>query len=1027
MYRLLICLIYISFLQASELSFSVFTKEDGLPSDQINYMLQDEKGFLWLATSNGLVRYDGYTFKIFQNTPSDKTSLSANLINFLYLGNYNGKPTLWIATESGGVNALILETETFLNWQNKPDDSTSISSNWIMSVLQRDSILWVGNNNNGLDRLDLTTNTAQRFAAPGLPISIRDILPDPGNPNRLFLGTSKGVYGFDDSNKKIFSIEPINQKLQEMRAQRVDDMHIDDWGNLWVGTYQSCILRANLISGHVHAWKKDPDAPTADKRYEAMSIDPAEGSNLWVSTFNSGLKLFNPRSEKFRTYSMLTGGPEGLKSNSIQKTLVDKSGQLWVASGKGLHKQTLMKANHTTIFQHDTIKVGSLNDNYVWSVYEDPDGIIWIGTSEGLNRYHAEDQTFTDYSLPTKSTLGGMISNALLAICEDWSGDYLWLGTFGTSLQKFHKKTGRIQRFDIAKLSGGNRDLNMIYDIVPDRDGETLWIATENGLRRFNTQTLEVLMPPTGKQDVVANFVGHIHALHSGENGSIWIGTLGNGMYQWLPSDSIYNNWRQGDAGLRSNSILDFATFEKDSGKVIWASASEDGVIRLELDTGEFLRFNSDDGLPGNSVWRLLPDSRDGIWVITGASLAYINPSNKAIESYEIPLASSNSFEFSSFAGSITEDGTLWSGGPKGLLKLDTDNFRASKKQPELQFTEFKIFDRPVKAAGKHLPAAAYSDELRLSWRDNLFSLEFSLMDYRTIDRARYFYKLDGFHDDFVASRLGNRVEFTNLDPGRYVLHVRGVNSSGGEATRQMSITITPPVWATWWFRALVIALVAALLYGLHRYRLNQMLKVERTRTRIARDLHDEVSANLSSINFFSDAVARSGEDVLAEAAQKYLGLINESASGAKSAMDDIIWAINPQHDDWGAFLARLRRYASDLLASREIDYNIQIPEDKASEKVSMEVQRDLWLIFKEIITNAIRHSECSRMEIKAEFDRKSFRLSIQDNGSGFDESVKTDRNGISNIRSRAADLKANIELHAIKGQGTTWRIRLPL
>jgi|GEM_PF-6456982 len=1027
MYRLLICLIYISCLQAGELNFSVLTKEDGLPSNQINYLLQDEKGFLWLGTGNGLARYDGYNFKVFQNNPSDPNSLSANLINYLHLGTYDGKPTLWIATESGGVSALILETETFLNWQNNPDDNTSISSNWIMSVLQTDSILWVGNNNNGLDRLNLTTNSAQRFSAPNLPISIRDIVPDTRNPERFFLGTEKGVYGFDDRRKSLLPIEPINQKLSEMRAQRVDDLFLDNYGNLWVGTYQACILRSNLASGYVDAWKKDPDAPTTDKRYEAMSLDPAEGGKLWVSTFNSGLKLFDPHTEKFKTYSMLTGGPEGLRSNSIQKTLVDKSGQLWVATGKGLHKQKLMKANHTTIFQQDTIKVGTLNDNYVWSVYEDRDGTTWVGTSEGLNRYHPENLTFTDYSLPNKSILGGMISHALLSICEDRSGEYLWLGTFGAGLNKFNKNNGRIQEFDIAKLSGGSRDLNMIYDIVPDHDGITLWIATEHGLRLFNTITEEVLLPPVGKQDVTASFVGHIHTLHPGIDGSIWIGTLGNGMYQWLPSDSLYKNWRQGDAGLRSNSILDFATFESDSGRVIWVSASEDGVIRIDLEKGEFFRLNEDDGLPGNSAWRLLPDSKGGIWAITGANLTYVNPSRDTIENYEIPLTTTQTFEFSSFAGNLSTDGMLWSGGPKGLLRIDAENFRATKKQPELQFSEIRIFDRPVKIGEHHPLSAAYSDELRLSWRDNLFSLEFSLMDYRTIDRARYFYKLDGFHDDFVASRLGNRVEFTNLNPGSYTLHVRGVNSAGGEAVRQMAIVITPPFWATGWFRFLVIASIAALLYGLHRYRLNQLLKVERTRTRIARDLHDEVSANLSSINFFSDAVARSGENVLPEAARKYLGLINESASGAKSAMDDIIWAINPQHDDWGSFLARLRRYASDLLASREIDYNIQMSEDKSSEKVSMEIQRDLWLIFKEIITNAIRHSECSQVEIIAEFERKSFHLTVRDNGSGFNETVQTDRNGLANIRSRAEDLNADVELQTGEERGTTWRIRLPL
>ena len=287
----------------------------------------------------------------------------------------------------------------------------------------------------------------------------------------------------------------------------------------------------------------------------------------------------------------------------------------------------------------------------------------------------------------------------------------------------------------------------------------------------------------------------------------------------------------------------------------------------------------------------------------------------------------------------------------------------------------------------------------------------------------------EGVDKDWVYS--GNRcyASYTDISPGEYIFHVKGSNNDGvwskQEATIQ--IVITPPFWQTWWFRVITIIFFTLLLYAFYRYRLSKLLEVERTRVRIAQDLHDDVSATITGMVYFSDAIDKELGDLKTPILQKLISLIHESASSVQESMSDIIWSINPGNDKWEIVLPKFRRFASDLCESKSINYEIEIPDDMAVKPLDMERRKNLWLVFKEMVSNAVKHSGCTELKISLSVKENNLELVVSDNGNGFDPQKSFEGNGVKNIQSRASSLKGEVKLTTSHGNGTKWEFALPL
>jgi hypothetical protein len=368
----------------------------------------------------------------------------------------------------------------------------------------------------------------------------------------------------------------------------------------------------------------------------------------------------------------------------------------------------------------------------------------------------------------------------------------------------------------------------------------------------------------------------------------------------------------------------------------------------------------------------------------------------------------------------------MFFGGVNGFNVFHPDSIRDNPHIPPVVITSFRIFNEEA-ALGQTYPSVR---NIVLSYDQNFFSFEFAALDYTIPERNQYACMLEGVDPGWVNIGTRHYAGYTHIDPGEYLFKVRASNSDGvwNNEGAIISVTILPPYWETWWFRLLGgFALVGSLAL-LYRYRVNKLLEVERTRNRIARDLHDEVSATLSGINYFAQAISGEAGSGVSSGSLKFLSLIQESAMDVQESMSDIIWSINPENDDWNHVMAKLRRYASDLFDSKGILYTIDTPQVTPTKPLSMERRRHFWLIYKEMITNVARHSACSEATVAITLDQgRTVQLVVSDNGRGFDPEKATDRNGNKNIRSRAEAIGGTLRIDTGPGKGTRWELVFPV
>ncbi|MBO6793701.1 MAG: hypothetical protein JJ895_07315 [Balneolaceae bacterium] len=316
------------------------------------------------------------------------------------------------------------------------------------------------------------------------------------------------------------------------------------------------------------------------------------------------------------------------------------------------------------------------------------------------------------------------------------------------------------------------------------------------------------------------------------------------------------------------------------------------------------------------------------------------------------------------------------------------------------------------------------SNEIILPYKDNALRFTYAAACYIDPERNTYSYKLEGFDAKWSDWSLETQKDYTNIPEGDYVFKVKSQNVFGVEgSTDSLAFSILPPWYRTWWAYLLYVIGISGLIYTAHRIRLNQLLKVERMRTKIASDLHDEVSATLTGISYFAEAVKTDQDE---QRKSHFINLITESAGDAKEKITDIVWSITPENDNWELFLSKCRRYASDLLESSDIKYNLNITQAIDGE-LSMNVRQHLWMIFKEMLTNTVRHSKATQVDVILDVEDGLLKLIVQDNGAGFDVDSGRIGNGVANIKKRAEELGASISLISEPEMGTRWRLELPL
>ncbi len=1009
-------LLSLSYGQSQKIIFDRIAKEQGLIPGNVNDIIQDSVGFIWMATENGLCRYDGYNFIYYKHEVNDPQSLSYNHV-FSLLEDKNG--IIWVGTLGGGLNKFNSKTGKFTRFVHNPAYPKSISHDIIFKVY-RDSKkrIWTSTLGGGLNLFDPERETFTRY-----------------------------MYSISDSNS--------------ISSNMVSAIYEDRNKNLWLGTFDGGMNLFDEAKQKFIRFKNDPKDKYSLSHNQVMEFLEDSNGRFWVATFGGGVNLFDRKTKKFSSIKSDSKFPIRPDNLSIRKFFEDDDA-FWIGTYSGMFKFDKKTFAKIAIYSNPN-DVSTINDNKIRSIFKDKTGVLWFGTIAGVNKYDSRKKKFNiiDFNENYKAFLDNQFAVPQKFITEK----ILWAGPGESTITK--SKQRRIKFFGEVDTKNGfqtTRSSNVYLD-----EKNYIWVGSYNGLHYYNADKNEfnvVQYYDDGTPDQGNNFVKwfyvdkrnrfwngtlaggitiydaaknsikkYIHyepdtnslgdsrvmSVFEDSHGVFWIGTFG-GLDVFNEKDETFRHYHvlANDSTSISNDRV-YNIYESKAGD-LWIGTYQ-GLNRYNREKDNFEHYTTNHGLNDNTIYSIQEDAHGNLWIRTNDGISKFDPARKVFKNY----STKDGLPAMELNGNIyfkNNDGKMFIGYSNGLISFYPDEIIDNPYKPQIAFTKLTIMDQEVKM-GENSPLTKplnELDEVVLSYKDKVISFEFAALHYAIPSKNRYAYKLEGFLDNWVFVDANNRIaKFTNLNPGTYVLKVVASNNDGiwSDVERSITIIITPPYWETWWFRIIVFILLLGVIFLFYEIRLNKLVGIERTRSRIARNLHDEVGGTLSSIQYFVRAIEKETNN--SESVSKYLNLIMESSANAQDNIKDLIWTVNPEEDGLGKFFIKFNRYTSDLLDSKEINYNIELPNVAPDKSISMENRQHLWCICKETITNIVKHSQCKNVKIKFTYNGKTLDLSLEDDGIGFNVEEKTFSNGIANIKNRVEDLKASYELITAENKGTKW------
>ncbi len=787
--------------QQQDLKFTNITIEDGLSHSKVNCIYQDRQGFLWFGTNEGLNKYDGYSFTIYQPDPEDPHSISANLIRCIL---EDSRGNFWIGTEAGGLNRFDRHRKTFTHFTANPSSEIVLSGNNVNAIIEdEDGYLWLGTEH-GIDRLDLQHQQVSHYR------------PYPADQSPHF-------------------------------SNEIMALLVDHEGILWIGTLGGGLCAFDRPKQQFSYYRHEPKNRFSIGDNEIYSIYEDLKGELWIGTLNGGLNLFDRTSHRFYRYYP---GQDNSESTTIRAILDDGRGNLWVGNRSGLYN--FDRHNHRfSYYSHDPTNPYSLVQNSVQTIFKDAKGDLWIGTRGGISFLNTSNLPFVHYRADVNNPRC-LNRQAVYAILEDRHGD-LWFGTEHGGLNHLNRKTGLFTYYLHDKQNPNSLSVNNIKALLEDREGR-LWIGTFNGgLNVLERSKKRFIHYWHQENDPTSLAIDNVMALFEDSDGQIWVGTYGAGLDRFNPRtqrfehlltdwhhlgfNNIYCFWldRQGQlwlgAGqsrvasyhLQTKKItpyqlnhhinnVDVRAIYQDRAGNLWFGTVGAGLYLFNTIDSSFRAYTKKDGLPSNIVYGILEDDAGNLWLSTTNGLSQFNPQTGTIKNYykENGLQS-DQFNYNAYLK--TRDGQMLFGGINGVTAFYPDQIRQNSYVPPVVITDFKIFNRPVEIGGEHpilTQDISQTSSIKLSYKHSVFSFEFVALNYAIPEQNQYAYKMEGFESDW--NYVGNRrfATYTNLDPGTYTFRVKAANNDGiwNEAGTAIEITITPPFWKTLWFKILLAAMI---------------------------------------------------------------------------------------------------------------------------------------------------------------------------------------------------------------------------
>ncbi|MCW3092830.1 MAG: hypothetical protein JWP81_3899 [Ferruginibacter sp.] len=1005
---------------AQSFTFNRFTTDDGigLSSNVVNSIYQDEKGFIWVGTANGLQRFDGRKFIQFSSfKPGSDAMPDSRLFQIIPLDSgklflaYNSIREFGIFNPANfSYKKILLKTSQeippraeFFAWKD-------FSGQLYLNVIGYDILKFNKN--------ERTFEDNHPFPLPsGWKNTLFGIYED-SIKKQVWICTDSGLCIYDRGSNQMWTKKNNPQHLPVLKndqiQKNISEIYIDRKRRIWIFGWPEGVAGKQYkycldSTGSKYLTKDTSGLNTGPLGYTVYShFYETRNANLWVYGMGA-LFNYNQSLQRFQFHKSGSGNDNiNINYEEVYQVIEDKDGGIWIATDQGLYFTSLGNNAYSVInLMFDNKK----SSTYITDILEMPNGDLWftswgIGVRTMSKNFEKKDNFVYSPAPPANwSQVAKSNTRNTWCMCRQNATGEVWIGCNGGILL-VHDPVKRTTRY----LSPAEFNNSTIRYITEDKEGQ-MWFGTQAGrLIKYND----------GRFTVMQDIGSTIYKVFIDRQGWIWLSTHEKGFYAINPVDGkmiqryTVNN---GSNSLYSNTGNDI---EQLNDSIIVLGAGVLNFINKRTQAVKLVTYAN--GLPSNTVARLRMDESGFLWIITSNGLCRYNPNNHRIT----PYGRKDGIILGELAGNADlklSNGYMMFAGSNAMIMFHPAVYSTNQSPPPVTITDFKIFNQFLP-----IDSLLQGGVIQLKNDQNSFSIFFASLSYLQRDRLTYYYKMEGLDKDWVQADKSSYVNYSLLPPGKYTFRIYCENIEGQRpnSITEIKILIKPFFWRTRWFISTLLFFIALIIYALHDLRVKRLMEVEKLRNRVARDLHDDMGSTLSTINILS-AMAKSKMSSDAVRTSEYLTKITDNSQRMMDAMDDIVWSIKPSNDSMQKIIARMREFATNVLEPKEIELDFTAEDLVYDVKLNMEARRDFFLVFKEAVNNAAKYSKATKVEMTIAVDNKKLVLVVKDDGIGFDVAKADSGNGLGNMQKRADAMNGKVVIYSKARNGTKVTVTIPL